>query len=55
VYLKAYQDGRDARAGIGDYFLFYNTERPHQALGYRAPAEVFTSTLVESNHGGEVW
>jgi putative transposase len=55
VYLKAYQDGRDARAGIGDYFLFYNTERPHQALGYRAPAKVFTSTLVESNHGGEVW
>jgi putative transposase len=38
VYLKAYQDGRDARMGIGDYFRFYNTERPHQALGYRTPA-----------------
>jgi putative transposase len=54
VYLKAYQDGRDARAGIGDYFRFYNIERPHQALGYRTPAEVLTSTLVESNHGGMV-
>jgi putative transposase len=48
VYLKAYQDGREARAGLGRYFCFYNTERPHQALGYRTPAEVFTSTPVEA-------
>ena len=54
VYLKAYQNGRDARVGIGDYFRFYNTERPHQALGYRTPAEVFASTLVEATHGGMV-
>ena len=45
VYLKAYQDGRDARAGLGQYFGFYNTERPHQSLGYRTPAEVFTSPM----------
>ena len=54
VYLKAYQDGRDAKVGIGDYFRFYNTERPHQALGYRTPAEVFASILVETTHGGMV-
>ena len=54
VYLKAYQDGRDARAGIGDYFRFYNTERPHQALGYRTPAEVFTSIPVEATIRGMV-
>jgi putative transposase len=47
VYLKAYQDGTDARRGLGSYFRFYNTERPHQALGYRTPAEVFTPTPVE--------
>ncbi len=47
VYLKAYQDGREARIGLGNYFRFYNTERPHQALGYRTPAEVFTSIPVE--------
>ena len=51
VYLKAYQDGRDARAEIGNYFRFYNTERPHQALGYRTPAEVFTSIPVEATSG----
>jgi putative transposase len=48
VYLKAYQDGRDAKIGLGNYFCFYNTERPHQALGYRTPAEAFTSTPVEA-------
>jgi len=51
VYLKAYQDGRDARIGLGNFFRFYNTERPHQALDYRTPAEVFT---VETTHGGMV-
>ena len=50
VYLKAYRDGRDARVGIGDYFCFYNTERPHQALGYMTPAEVFISSPVETTH-----
>ncbi len=41
VYLKAYTDGRQAKADLDAYFLFYNTQRPHQALGYRTPAEVF--------------
>src|ERR1035437_3004844 len=45
VYLKAYQNGKDARIGIGDYFRFYNTTRPHQALGYRTPGEVFNTTV----------
>jgi putative transposase len=54
VYLKAYRDGRDARICIGDYFRFYNTERPHQALGYRTPAEVFTSIPFEVTEGGMI-
>lgn len=41
VYLKAYVDGREARADIADYFGFYNTQRPHQALEYRTPAEAY--------------
>ena len=45
VYLKAYQDGRAARIGIGDYFRFYNTQRPHQALGYRTPAKVYENSM----------
>ena len=41
VYLKAYSNGREARAGLDAYFHFYNNQRPHQALEYRTPAEVF--------------
>ena len=41
VYLKAYTTATDARRELGAYFRFYNNQRPHQALGYRTPAEVF--------------
>lgn len=35
VYLKTYADGRRAKADLDAHFLFYNTQRPHQVLGYR--------------------
>jgi len=56
VYLKAYQDGREARQSLADYFRFYNNERPHQALGYKTPAEVYalTPTPVATIEGGMV-
>jgi len=54
VYLKAYQDGRDARISPGNYFRFYNTERPHQAHGYRTPAEIYSVTSIEPTNGGMV-
>jgi len=41
VFLKAYGSVAEARAGIGGWIAFYNDERPHQALGYRTPREVF--------------
>ena len=40
VYLKDYQEFADAQQGLRRYFRHYNRERPHQALGYRTPAEV---------------
>ena len=54
VYLKAYQNGKDARMGISDYFRFYNNARPHQALGYRTPGEVFTSIPFEDTEKGVI-
>jgi len=48
VYLKAYSNGREAKAGLDGYFHFYNNQRPHQALGYRTPAEVFNGDSVQS-------
>jgi putative transposase len=50
VYLKAYQDGTDARRSLDSYFHFYNAERPHQALGYRTPAEAYEP--MEPINGG---
>src|SRR5262249_49785345 len=37
IYLKGYADGREAHIGIASWFEFYNTRRPHQALGHRSP------------------
>ena len=41
VDLKAYVNAGEARRDLGVYFRFCNDQRPHQALGYRDPAEVF--------------
>ncbi len=41
IYLKAYANGLETRRGLREYFRFFNDQRPHQALGYRTPAEVF--------------
>ncbi len=47
VYLKAYQTVAEARTGIDAYLEFYNRQRPHQALGYRTPAEVYQNGQEE--------
>jgi len=41
VYLKDYATPKEARAGLGSYFVFYNEQRLHQSLDYRTPAEVY--------------
>ncbi len=43
VYLHEYDSPREARQGLASYFQFYNQERPHQALAYRTPAEVYVA------------
>jgi putative transposase len=43
VYLHAYKDLTEARASIGRYMTFYNTERPHSALGHQTPASFYES------------
>jgi putative transposase len=41
VYLKDYQSMIEAEAELSRYFEFYNSDRPHQSLGYRSPLEIF--------------
>lgn len=40
VYIKGYRGMVAAEQGIGEYFDFYNTKRPHQSLSYLTPWEV---------------
>ena len=56
VYLKTYASAREARRELGAYFRFYNDQRPHQALGYRTPAEVFHQAInIQINVQEEDW
>ena len=43
IYLKDYLSVPALATGVQTYFNFYNTERPHQSLDYRTPAEVHFS------------
>ena len=45
VYLKEYLDVWEAEKSLGNYFHFYNHERPHQSLGYQTPFEVYQAGL----------
>lgn len=42
VFLHDYANPREARCSLGEYLNFYNHERPHQALNYRTPAQVYS-------------
>ncbi len=43
VYLHELTDGFKAERVIGEWIGFYNTERPHSALGGRTPAEAYAA------------
>ena len=44
VYLKDYATVPEAYENLARYFRFYNQERPHQALAWRTPGEVYFET-----------
>jgi transposase InsO family protein len=41
VYLHAYDSVAAAKSGIGKYFTFYNSRRPHTALDRQTPDHVY--------------
>jgi putative transposase len=51
VYLRDYQDGQDAYRSLDRYFVFYNDKRPHQALDYSTPREVYSRQAPVENCG----
>jgi putative transposase len=48
VYLKGYADGREAKRGIASWIAFYNSRRPHQALGNRTPMAVWCDGVIDA-------
>jgi len=47
VYLHQYLSAAEARKGLDKYFMFYNTERIHESLGYKTPYEIYFKKLLE--------
>ena len=45
VYLNAYENVAEAKAGIGAWLSFYSDERQHQSLGYRTPRQIYEEGL----------
>lgn len=48
VYLHDYQTPSEVYLGLKKYLEFYNTERYHQALGYKTPYEVYDFGLKKA-------
>jgi putative transposase len=46
-----FADGREAKAGIGEYFAFYNGRRLHQAVGYRTAMAVWRQGATPAAYG----
>ena len=45
VYPNKYETPKEVFGGLSDYFPFYNWKRPHQALAYQTPAQVYHQAL----------
>jgi len=52
VYLKQHNSMQDLLIGLTQYFLFYNQERRHQALGYKTPDVVYQTAGRRSHDCG---
>ena len=48
VYLHAFESGSELRAGLGRWIGYYNTARPHSALGGRTPDEAYGTTQQDT-------
>lgn len=54
VYLKSYESVYEAKQSLTDYMEFYNNQRPHQALDYKTPAEVYFNNRQKTTPDGYV-
>ncbi len=53
VYLRDYANGRELERGLADYIARFNDWRPHQALGYRTPSQVYAGAKRAPGEPGD--
>src|SRR5207237_2103322 len=53
IYVRGYEAVPEVRHGLGQYFSFYNEERPHQSLDYRTPGEVYRARPAKEKAPGK--
>jgi putative transposase len=49
IYPGDFANGADLMTALEPYFRFYNHQRPHQALGYRTPADLFPRRSIRKS------
>ena len=47
IYLHQYLAVAEALKRLKQYFMFYNTERIHESLGYKTPYEIYFKELLK--------
>ena len=53
VFIHDYQNIKEAKIGLAQYFQFYNHRRMHQSLDYKTPAQIYfpnNSLILNSIH-----
>lgn len=46
VYIKRYENGKEAHDGLSYYINYYNTKRLHKALNYHSPVSVYEGRSI---------
>ena len=51
IYIHNYTSPQEARQALTDYFVYYNYQRPHQALGCQIPTAIhFKKTFAQKQN-----
>jgi len=48
IYIQEFENGKELTEEVNKWFNWYNKERPHQALDYQTPDEVYRQSLTMS-------
>jgi len=50
IYIKSFDDGIHLAKEVDEWFIWYNSERPHQSLDYQTPDVVYKEKLMGTSN-----